>query len=90
MALCTKAATGDARSLRQAEELERALGVLSSVDEGVDLVLFYKHLMVLEGNREYELHFCETDALSTSQKRDAENQLKLFKAWCRSWSEAVR
>jgi dihydrodipicolinate synthase/N-acetylneuraminate lyase len=90
VALCTKAATGDAKALRQAEELERALGVLSSFDEGVDLVLFYKHLMVLEGNSEYELHFCETDALSTSQKRYAENQLKLFKAWYRSWSETVR
>ena len=36
-----------------------------------------------------ELHFCETDALSTSQKRYAENQLKLFKAWYRDWSKSV-
>src|SRR5580704_734545 len=86
-ALCRKAATGDVTSRRQAEELERALGILSSFDEGPDLVLFYKHLMVLEGNREYELHFCATDALSASQKRYAEDQLELFKAWYRDWSK---
>jgi 1-pyrroline-4-hydroxy-2-carboxylate deaminase len=88
-ALCRKAATGDVKSRRQAEELERALGILSSYDEGPDLVLFYKHLMVLEGNPEYELHFCTTDALSASQKRYAEDQLKLFKAWYRDWSKSV-
>jgi dihydrodipicolinate synthase/N-acetylneuraminate lyase len=89
VALCRKAASGDVQALRQAEELDRALGILSSFDEGADLVLFYKHLMVLEGNPEYELHFCATDALSTSQKRYAEEQLKLFKAWYRAWSKTV-
>jgi 1-pyrroline-4-hydroxy-2-carboxylate deaminase len=88
-ALCKKAARGDAKALRQAQELDRALGVLSSFDEGPDLVLFYKHLMVLEGNHEYELHFCETDALSPSQKHYAGTQLKLFKAWYRDWSTSV-
>jgi 1-pyrroline-4-hydroxy-2-carboxylate deaminase len=87
--LCRKAATGDVTARRQAEELERALGILSSFDEGPDLVLFYKHLMVLEGNPEYELHFCATDALSASQKRYAEDQLKLFKAWYRDWAPSV-
>jgi 4-hydroxy-tetrahydrodipicolinate synthase len=52
-------------------------------------VLFYKHLMVIEGNPEYELHFCATDALSTSQKRYAEDQLKLFKAWYGDWSKSI-
>jgi dihydrodipicolinate synthase/N-acetylneuraminate lyase len=89
VALCKKAATGDVAARRQAEELERALYILSSFDEGPDLVLFYKHLMVLEGNPEYELHFCGTDALSASQKNYAEDQLKLFKAWYRSWAKAV-
>ena len=84
--LSKKAAAGDAKALRQAQELDRALGILSSFDEGPDLVLFYKHLMVLEGNPEYELHFCATDALSASQKHYAETQLKLFKAWYRDWS----
>lgn len=90
VALCSKAASGDATSLRLAQELDRALGILSSFDEGPDLVLFYKHMMVIEGNSEYELHFCESDALSASQKRYAEDQLKLFKAWYRDWSKAVR
>lgn len=88
-ALSKKAATGDAKALRQAQELDRALGILSSFDEGPDLVLFYKYLMVLEGNPEYELHFCATDALSASQKHYAETQLKLFKAWYRDWSTAI-
>jgi 4-hydroxy-tetrahydrodipicolinate synthase len=89
-ALSKKAARGDAKALRQAHELDRPLGILSSFDEGPDLVLFYKHLMVLEGNPEYELHFCETDALSVSQKHYAESQLKLFKAWYRDWSTTIR
>ena len=88
-ALSKKAAAGDAKALRQAKELDRALGILSSFDEGADLVLFYKHMMVLEGNAEYELHFCATDALSASQKAYAEQQLKLFKAWYRDWSKTV-
>jgi 1-pyrroline-4-hydroxy-2-carboxylate deaminase len=87
-ALCEKAAAGDAPARRQARELEEALMVLSTFDEGVDLVLFYKYLMVLEGNREYELHFNPTDALSPSQKTFARDQLKLFKAWYASWSKA--
>lgn len=86
VALSEKAAAGDATARRKAEELEKALGVLSSFDEGVDLVLYYKHLMVLEGNPEYERHFNETDRLSDSQARYAEAQLKLFKRWYAAWS----
>jgi len=88
-ALARKAAIGDVTARRRAEELERALGILSSFDEGPDLVLFYKYLMVLEGNPEYERHLCATDALSASQKRYAEDQLTLFKAWYRDWSQTV-
>jgi dihydrodipicolinate synthase/N-acetylneuraminate lyase len=88
-ALSKKAAAGDVKSLRQANELDRALGILSSFDEGPDLVLFYKYMMVLEGNAEYELHFNATDALSPSQKAYTEQQLKLFKAWYRNWSTSV-
>ncbi len=83
--LCKRACAGDASARVRAGELEDALGVLSSFDEGVDLVLYYKYLMVLEGNSEYELHFNETDTLSLSQKRYAETQLNLFKSWYRSW-----
>lgn len=87
VSLCEKAAKGDALASQQAQELERALGVLSSFDEGVDLVLYYKHLMVLEGHREYALHFNASDALSASQKRYVEDQHRLFKTWYASWSK---
>jgi 4-hydroxy-tetrahydrodipicolinate synthase len=60
--------------------------VLSTFDEGVDLVLFYKYMMTLEGNPEYELHFNPTDALSESQKTFARQQLQLFKRWYASWA----
>ena len=85
--LCEKAAMGDATARQQALALESALRVLSTFDVGVDLVLFFKYLMVLEGHREYELHFNPTDSLSESQKRFARNQLELFKRWYATWSK---
>ena len=88
VALCEAAAKGDATARRRARELEEALGVLSSYDEGADLVLFYKYLLVLEGHHEYELNFNATDELSASQKHYAEAQLRLFKDWYASWSKA--
>ena len=72
--------------MRHAQELERALGVLSSFDEGVDLVLYYKYLMVLEGHDEYRLHINPTDALSDSQKNYLTAQHRLFKDWYKAWS----
>ncbi|MFZ4806549.1 MAG: dihydrodipicolinate synthase family protein [Hyphomicrobiaceae bacterium] len=86
VALCEKAAKGDPRARREALELEQALGVLSSFDEGADLVLYYKFLMVLEGSPEYELNFNPTDTLSQSQRHLAETQLKQFKSWYRAWA----
>jgi dihydrodipicolinate synthase/N-acetylneuraminate lyase len=88
VSLCGRAANGDAEARRRALELEGALGVLSSFDEGTDLVLYYKHLMVLEGDAEYALHFNKSDALSASQQRFAETQLKLFKSWYADWRAA--
>lgn len=87
--LCHKAARGDVMARARALELEAALGVLSSFDEGADLVLFYKYLMVLEGNAEYALHFNETDALSASQRHYVEAQHRLFRAWYAKWSTAA-
>ena len=81
VALSKQAAKGDAKARRQARELESALAVLSSFDEGTDLVLYYKHLMVLNGDKEYTLHFNETDVLSDSQRRYAEKQYSLFRHW---------
>ncbi|WP_333693034.1 dihydrodipicolinate synthase family protein [Phaeobacter italicus] len=85
VALCQRAARGDATARRLALELEAALGVLSSFDEGADLVLFYKHLMVLNGDQEYRLHFNASDALTASQKTYVETQYTLFKAWYADW-----
>ena len=87
VALSQAAAAGDAEARQRAQELDAALGVLSSFDEGPDLVLYYKHLMVLEGHAEYALHFNETDALSDSQRGYAEAQYKLFRTWYADWSK---
>ena len=86
VALSKKAAQGDPKARLLARELEAALGVLSSFDEGTDLVLYYKHLMVLNGDKEYSLHFNETDVLSDAQRRYAENQYSLFRQWYEIWS----
>jgi 4-hydroxy-tetrahydrodipicolinate synthase len=81
VSLCEKAAQGDPEARREARELEEALMVLSSYDEGPDLVLHYKHLMVLNGDSEYALHFNETDRLSASQQAHLEKQYGLFRSW---------
>jgi len=89
VSLSRKAAEGDAKARRLAQELEEALGVLSSFDEGADLVLYYKHLMVLNGDTEYTLHFNETDALSDSQRNYVEAQYSLFRNWYANWSASL-
>lgn len=87
VSLSKAAAAGDVEARARALELEAALGVLSSFDEGPDLVLFYKHMMVVTGNPEYELHFNETDKLSDNQRGYCEVQLKLFQTWYADWSK---
>jgi 4-hydroxy-tetrahydrodipicolinate synthase len=84
--LSVAAAGGDADARQRALELEAALAVLSSFDEGPDLVLYFKHMMVLKGDAEYALHFNETDVLSDSQRGYVEAQFKLFNAWYAGWS----
>lgn len=84
--LSRKAAAGDPVARARAKELDEALMVLSTFDEGVDLVLYYKYLMVLNGEEEYRLHFNETDALSDAQRVFAEEQYAQFKAWYAAWS----
>ena len=86
VALSRRAAAGCAASRRLAKELDEALAVLSSFDEGPDLVLYYKHLMVLQGDAEYGLHFVETDALGDAQRSYVEAQFELFRAWYADWS----
>ena len=85
VALCRRAQDGDAEARRYAAELESALRVLSTFDEGPDLVLFYKYLLVLNGDEEYKVHFNETDALSASQRGFVESQYALFKRWWANW-----
>ena len=85
--LCEKAANGNSLARKKAMELESALAVLSSFDEGPDLVLYYKYLMVLNGEKAYDLHFNPTDKLSESQKNYAESQYTLFKNWYRDWNK---
>ncbi len=87
VALCEAAAKGDAGARRRAYELDTAMNILASFDEGPDLVLYFKHMMVLRGFSEYTLHFNETDALSDSQRGYCEAQLKLFDAWYADWSK---
>jgi 1-pyrroline-4-hydroxy-2-carboxylate deaminase len=83
--LCKLAAAGDVEARRLALELEGGLAELSRFDEGPDLVLYYKYLLVLLGDADYELNFNETDRLSPSQKHFAESQLNLFRQWWNNW-----
>jgi len=85
--LCTDAADGDSKSRRLALELNNALKVLSTFDEGPDLVLFYKYLLKLNGENEYSFHFNESDKLNLSQSIFAEKQLKLFNRWWQNWNQ---
>lgn len=85
--LAQAAAAGNADARARTKELEEALGVLSSFDEGPDLVLFFKHMMVLKGDEEYTLHFNESDVLSDSQRGYVEAQFKLFNSWYAEWSK---
>ncbi|WP_323005267.1 dihydrodipicolinate synthase family protein [Pseudorhodobacter sp.] len=85
--LSQAAAKGNAMARQRAQELEQALAVLSTFDVGVDLVLFFKYLLVLNGDAGYDLHFIETDELSDSQKGFAKAQLELFRTWYAEWSK---
>lgn len=85
--LANAAAQGDVDARVRAQELGEALEVLSSWDEGCDLVLYYKHMMVLQGDPEYALNINPTDALTPSQRGWAEKQLAQFKTWYAAWSK---
>ncbi len=86
--LCQRAAAGDVQARRYAKELDEALAVLSKFDEGPDLVLYYKYLMVLEGHPEYELQIYSSDRLSDSQREYVRNQWHLFRSWWDNWPGA--
>ncbi len=85
--LSRAAAAGDMEARARALELEAALSVLSSFDEGADLVLYFKHLLCLLGETDYALHFNETDALTDSQRGYATAQFALFNTWYATWNK---
>lgn len=87
--LCREAATGNPLARRLAQELSEALDVLSTFDEGPDLVLYYKYLMTLEGHRGYERSVHDADALSPSQREYARRQWEIFQAWWQRWPGAT-
>ena len=86
--LCKRAAAGDVEARRLALELDEALRVLSTFDEGPDLVLHYKALMVLEGHAAYEHHINPSDTLSPTQRAHAHAQWRLFREWWNAWPGA--
>lgn len=87
VALAKAAAAGDPEARIRAQELAEALQVLSSWDEGTDLVLYYKHMMVMQGDAEYSLHFNSSDELTPSQQAWAELQFTQFRKWYDEWSK---
>ena len=88
VALCQRAAGGDVEARRLALELDEALRVLSTFDEGPDLVLHYKALMVLEGHAAYEHHINPSDTLSPTQQAHTHAQWRLFREWWNAWPGA--
>ncbi len=85
VALCKAAAQGDVVARGLAIELDDALKVLSTFDEGPDLVLYYKALMVLAGHDRYEHTLHGSDRLSDSQYGFVKSQYRLFENWWRNW-----
>ena len=82
--LCRKARDGDHHAMRQARELDDALAVLARFDEGPDLVLYFKRLMVLEGNPEYARTLNPDDELSPSQRAHVDSHWTRFRCWWES------
>lgn len=79
--LCRKAAEGNAEALLQARELDSALSVLASFDEGPDLVLCFKRLMVLEGHPGYACALNPDDELDPSQQAYVDSHWARFRHW---------
>ncbi|MEM9826682.1 MAG: dihydrodipicolinate synthase family protein [Planctomycetota bacterium] len=83
--LCQQAAAGDSDARRKARELDDALKVLSTYDEGPDLVLYYRQLMVRSGQPAYARPMDDDDVLSEAQKQFADDQFDLFCVWYKNW-----
>lgn len=87
--LCNRASAGDNDALRLARELDDALHVLSCFDEGPDLVLYYKHLMVLQGHSAYQHQIFRRDVLSPQQRAFVEMAFQRFTVWWEQWPGAA-
>ena len=83
--LCRDARAGCAQAMRLAQELDEALAVLARFDEGPDLVLGFRRLMVLEGHVEYGHPVLASDALSASQRAFIDGAWQRFRRWWASW-----
>ena len=86
--LCEQARDGNEDALRLARDLDEALSVLARFDEGPDLVLCFKRLMVLEGSPEYANALNPDDELSPSQRRYVDSQWARFRRWWDAWDGA--
>ena len=87
--LSFQAARGDSEALRLARELDAALAVLATFDEGPDLALYYKHLMMLEGHARYANPLQSDDVLLAPQRAFIEREWQRFRAWWDSWPGAT-
>ncbi|SMP69694.1 4-hydroxy-tetrahydrodipicolinate synthase [Neorhodopirellula lusitana] len=85
VALCEAAAAGDCQADHYARELSNAFTVLSTFDEGPDLVLYYKYLLFLLGDADYEFQMNGSDSLAPSQAAFAKAQLEQFQTWWKNW-----
>ena len=83
-----EAAHGDQDALLWAQDLDDALSALARFDEGPDLVLYFKRLMVLEGNPEYAHALDPEDELSPSQRAYVEAHWERFRRWWDQWRGA--
>jgi 4-hydroxy-tetrahydrodipicolinate synthase len=83
--LSKRAAAGDAQARVWAKELSDAMQVLATFDEGPDLVLYYKRLMVLEGHAAYKHQLMASDELSPSQLAFVDMSWQRFRDWWANW-----
>ncbi len=83
--LSRRAAKGHVVSRQLAMELDEALKVLSTYDEGPDLTLYYRLLSSLVGDTAYARSVDTNDRLSDSQRCYAQRQLELFQTWYSTW-----
>ena len=83
--LAMLAADGDVEASRLALELEAALLPLARLDEGPDLVPYFKHLAVARGDDACVHSLLAEDHLSVAQANHASARLRRFERWWSTW-----